>query len=226
MPGNAYCKNEHNGRVTIIIDPVFNGSPLQLSDKYYINEHGDTLYIDLFRFYITNLKLSSGNMFVPDTNGHLVDAEDKETLTFHIDNVPAGKYTSLHFVVGVDSIANTSGANGGDLDPSKGMYWAWNSGYIMAKLEGHSNVCKTFHHGFEFHIGGYMSPYNAARTVQIQLRNSIDIGTGSNPVIHIKANAAAWFKGNLNLSEFNSVVIPGKEANIIADKYARMFSTE
>lgn len=211
-------------KVTIIIEPVFNGTPLQLTDKYYINEHGDSLFIDLFRFYITNLELYAGDLKVKDANAHLVDAENTATQTFSVAGIASGSYTSVRFTLGVDSIANKSGANSGDLDPTTGMYWAWNSGYIMAKLEGRSKVCKTLHHAFEFHIGGYMPPYNAARLVELQLPKGAMVTNESNTTIRIKADAAAWFSGKLDLATFNNVVIPGKEANLIADKYARMFS--
>ena len=209
--------------ITITIEPVYNGQSLKLSDKCYVNEHGDSLFIDLFRFYITNLKLS-GTSSILDSNSHLVDAEQKVSHTFPISNINTGSYTSLSFTIGVDSITNTNGANNGDLDPSKGMYWAWNSGYIMAKLEGHSKVCKTLHHVFEFHVGGYMPPYNAARTVNIKLPVHVNSGNGKNVVIRITADAAAWFHGNIDLAKTNNIVIPGKEACKMADNYAKMFS--
>ena len=214
------------GSVTVVIEPVFNGQPLKLADQYYVNEHGDTLFIDLLRFYVTNLKITTGALIVADSNSHLVDAEDAATLSFVVSSVPAGSFTTLQFMVGVDSVANTSGANSGDLDPSKGMYWAWNSGYIMAKLEGHSAVCKTLHHAFEFHIGGFIPPYNAVRNVKLKLAEPMAILNGCNTIIKIKADVAAWFKGNVDLSKFNDVVIPGKEANVVADKYAQMFSID
>jgi len=214
------------GRITIIITPVFNSKPLKLSNQYYVNENGDTLYIDLFRFYMTNFSVTDAQSFkeyqCQDSN-HLIDAEDTATEKFSL-TVPAGEYGELSFIAGVDSIANTSGANSGDLDPVKGMYWAWNSGYIMAKLEGHSKVCKTLHQAFEFHIGGYMPPYNTARGVSLELPHTITVKAGGNTIIRVKANAAAWFSGLLDLSTTNDITIPGKEAAMMADNYAQMFT--
>jgi len=211
------------GTVTIVVEPVFNGAPLQLADKYYVNEHGDTLYIDLFRFYITNLMISQGVNVAKDVNSHLVDAEYKESCCFKV-SVPEGSYEYVEFTVGVDSVTNTNGANGGDLDPVKGMYWAWNSGYIMAKMEGRSSLCKTRHHAFQLHIGGYMPPYNAARQVNIRLPKTAVVRDGAKTIIHIKADAAVWFKDKLDLGKTNEIMIPGKDACLIADKYAQMFS--
>jgi len=224
LPCFGYAQNKP-GQVRMIVAPVFNRQPLQLATQFYVNGHGDTLFIDRFRFYVTDIgfmNILTGKHFLCNDCAHLVDAEDTATTTFST-NVPDGSYDVVTFVVGVDSIANTNGANGGDLDPVNGMYWAWNSGYIMAKMEGRSEVCNTLHHAFEFHIGGYTTPYNAARVVTLQLPHAIQVADNSNTVIKINADAAAWFKG-FGLAEKNSVLIPGKEANIIADNYAKMFS--
>jgi hypothetical protein len=210
-------------KVRIVIRPIYNGKPLKTGNQYYVNALGDTFNIDVFRFYISNMSFTDGTTTI-SSNSHLFDVDDTGTYTYTI-SIPPGTYSSLQFVVGVDSIANTSGANEGDLDPVKGMYWAWNSGYIMAKLEGHSKACKTLHQAFEFHIGGYMPPYNTARKVVLNIPELIDIGKHYLPVIPLNADVAAWLN-DIDLSQVNSVLIPGKEAMTMADKYAKMFSIE
>jgi hypothetical protein len=204
--------------ITVLVKPVFGGEPLHLADKQYITPHGDTALIDAFRFYMTHIGMGASSK----TTDKLIDAEDTTTTRITL-NVAAGEYDKLSFVVGVDSIDNTNGANSGDLDPAKGMYWAWNTGYIMAKVEGRSAVCKTVHHAFEFHIGGYMPPYNAARQVSLPLPASLHLEKGSSATITLTADVAAWFAGDLNLSTLNSILIPGKPAAAMADKYATMF---
>jgi len=232
----SFCQVENLGRVTVFknsdtdkvlieLIPVFNGKPLKLTNQYYINAHGDTLYIDAFRFYMANISFT-GHRNALNTNSHLYDAADSDTYAFIIKNIPPGAYSNLQFTLGVDNIANTSGANGGDLDPAKGMYWAWNSGYIMAKLEGRSKVCKTLHHAFQFHIGGYMPPYNAARVVTLKLPASFTIGRSGIPCISLKVDVAAWFSGDFDLAKVNDIAVPGKEAAMMADKYAKMFSID
>jgi hypothetical protein len=66
---------------------------------------------------------------------------------------------TLEFSIGIDSLTNVSGAMGDALDPVNGMYWAWQSGYINFKIEGKSKICKTRNNVFQFHVGGYASPY-------------------------------------------------------------------
>ena len=216
-------------------------------DKYYVDGHGDTLTIETVKFYLTHVALGmlppppgrpvSSVATIPSVHqlnpavykigieikkSFLFNAEDSNAYSFTADAI--GDFNGILFTLGVDSADNTSGANEDALDPINGMYWAWNSGYIMAKLEGRSNVCHTLHHAFEFHIGGYMPPYNTARAVHLDLPQPVTVKNGENVLIKINADVAAWLKGNLDLSRINSIVIPGKEASLMADKYAQMFS--
>lgn len=212
----------HAASLSIHIRPVFAGKPL-VADEQYINSHGDTFTVETFRCYLSNFSLVPTGHQKPyaATGTFLVDLDKPASFIISLD-VPADEYSELQFIIGVDSAANVSGANAGALDPAMGMYWAWNSGYIMAKLEGKSNVCKTLHHAFEFHIGGYLSPYNAAR--QVILPYKVNVVANGNNDLYIDADIAAWFAGGVDLSVTNSVLIPGKEACAVADRYAKMFS--
>lgn len=205
--------------VTIQVKPVYGKEPLRIADKCYTTPHGDSAFIDAFRFYMTHINLGNNSK----TADKLIDADDTATTRITL-NVPPGDYSQLSFVLGVDSADNTNGANSGELDPAKGMYWAWNTGYIMAKIEGRSPVCKTVHHVFEFHIGGYMPPYNTARTVRLALPSPLHLQKGDAAAIILTADAATWFSDNLDLAATNSILIPGKAAAAMADKYALMFS--
>lgn len=214
------------GTLKIVVQPMFGDEPLKLETKTYVNAHGDSLNIDEFRFYVSRIIFSgTGISTVEKESYHLIDAEDKTTQTIYIKNVAAGNYAKINFIIGVDSMANVSGANGGDLDPVKAMYWAWNTGYIMAKMQGRSGVCKTLHHAFEFHIGGYLPPYNAARNVNLQV-TGLNVEAGKETTVYIKADAAAWFANpeTIDLSKVNEVNMPCKAAMMMADNYSDMFS--
>lgn len=209
-----------NDTITIEVLPTFNGKPLVLEKERYITENSDSIYIDRFRFYISAVKLYYSNniQFEEKNSYHLIDAEDQEKLKFTVNGVPKGKIERIDFCLGVDSLTSVSGALSGDLDPVNGMYWAWNSGYINAKLEGKSSSCKTLHNAFEFHIGGFLSPNQTIRKISVLLNQSSE----NQNKITLKANAATWFK-NINLAKTNSVVIPGTEAINIANNYIKMF---
>ena len=81
------------------------------------------------------------------------------------------RFNTIAFNLGIDSITNVSGAQGGDLDPTKGMYWAWQSGFINIKLQGTSNSCPPPKNEFEFHLGGYQYPFNSLQTIILKTGN-------------------------------------------------------
>lgn len=200
------------------IVPYFGQERVEMA-KQYVNAAGDTLTIDVLRFYISGLRFtfSDNSVYEEKSSYHLYDMEDSERWKFAIKNVPTGEIKKIEFSIGVDSLMSVSGAMGGDLDPVNGMYWAWNSGYINAKMEGTSSSCKTLHHAYEFHIGGFMPPFQTIRNVIIEPKKPL------NSDIVLKADASAWFSG-LELKNTNSIMIPGAQAVIMADKYSTMFS--
>lgn len=104
--------------------------------------------------------------------------------------------------MGIDSTTNVSGA-GGDLDPTKGMYWTWQSGYINFKLEGKSNLCKTRNNEFQFHIGGYLFPFSCVQTIQLDLKPTEE------PVIIIDIKKLL---APIDLSKQNQIMNTGLDA--------------
>jgi len=213
-----------SGSVKVVIQPMFNNELLKLETKQYVNAHGDSLYIDEFKFYLSCLKLTQGShTWAEKESYHLIDAADESSYIIYLKDVPAATYDDLDLLIGVDSIVNVRGANDGDLDPIKGMFWTWNTGYIMAKLQGTSNACKRLHHAYEFHIGGYLPPNNAARSVKLDIAG-LKVEPGKESIVYIKADAAEWFKSPdvIDLSMMNEVNMPGKNAMRIADNYKDM----
>jgi hypothetical protein len=207
--------------VEVEIKLSFSGKQLQLSTSSLITRSNDTLIVERLRYYISGIKLlmTDGSEYVETNSYHLIDAEEKQSLNFPLNAVPAGNIASITFNIGVDSLASVSGALEGDLDPVKGMYWAWNSGYINLKCEGKctSNVSEK-NTTFEFHIGGYLKPNYALRTITLPLRATKTTGR----TIEIESDLSLWLN-EMNFKKENSVMGPGKEAMLIADRYSGMF---
>lgn len=217
---SAATGTEPENTLVIKVKPVFGSKELVLEKEKYVTAAGDTVFIDRFRFYVSALTLTfeDGTVYREKNSYHLVDAEEAARMTITLTNVPKGKISSLDFSVGIDSLESVSGALDGDLDPVYGMYWAWNSGYINAKLEGRSKSSTAVHNEFEFHIGGYLSPNKTLRKVHL----SCNAEGNNNGNILLLADTESWFR-NLKLSETSSIVIPGKEAVKMADSYMYMF---
>ena len=210
------------GTLVLSINPQFAGQPLVLGEQLYYTSRGDSLYVDVFRYYLSSVQLLGKPVdYQEDNTCHLVDAEDSSSQTIVLKNVPAGRYASLVFYVGTDSLANVSGAMGGDLDPTLGMYWAWNSGYINVKIEGRSNACNTLHHAFTFHIGGYMPPHQTLRRVELPL-NKLKIRAGETTSVRVNADLEQFFS-SIELKNRNQLMIPGKEAARLADGFTEVF---
>lgn len=151
----------------------------------------------------------------------LVDEAD--SLSKIIDlSLPAADISSIQFLLGVDSIRNVSGIQTGALDPMKGMFWTWNSGYIMAKLEGTSESSTIGGHYFTYHIGGFKGENNVLKTITLLIPETKE----SVQEIHITADINTWFKNksDIKISETPVCHMPGALAKKIADNYSAMFS--
>lgn len=179
-------------------------------DKKYCSKNKDTIYFNEIKFYISNIKIKYiDNSIDSEKNSyHLIDLANPETLSIKLSKKNK-EINKLIFNIGVDSIASTSGALSEDLDVTNGMYWAWQSGYINFKIEGKSNSCKTRKNKFQFHIGGYLSPYYSMRTVEIPIKNL----TNNYKIIFDLGNLFS----KISLKETNSIMIPGKDAMKFSD---------
>lgn len=203
----------------------FRNQPLLINHSY--SSKTDTLEISVLKFYISELELhyKDGTTHQEQNSFHLIDASDKNSQFINLPNKK--DLIKVRFNIGIDSTSSVSGALSGDLDATKGMYWAWQSGYINMKIEGKSTSCKTRKNAFQFHIGGYMKPYYALKEVNINFNDNDNDNDNINKCneISIKIDVSKLFK-SINLSETNSVMIPGEKAMQIADLSVKMFSSE
>lgn len=165
---------------TILLDFSFraNGTDILLGTPFELTQEADSAQVDMLRFYTGNLALfnDAGKSAQLEEQWHLIDASDQNSLhfTYEVDASTHG----LTFQLGVDSLTNDAGVHGGALDPTKGMYWAWQSGYINFKLEGSSKNCPASDGGFTYHIGGFLNGLDASRKVELSLRRDAQISLG------------------------------------------------
>jgi hypothetical protein len=211
--------------VTIRFRHKAGSQELVLFNKTYTNPFGEPITITRFKYYISHIRVGGAGQKERILSGKtfLIDEADSasKTLVFTTD---AAAFQTLSFEIGVDSILNVSGVQTGDLDPLKGMFWTWNSGYIFAKMEGVSDSAHAPAHSFSWDVGGYKSPSPAARTVQLTL--PAELSAASNPVIVIDADLLKWFNTThaIKISQHPFCHQAGNLAMQIADNYANMFS--
>lgn len=216
------------GDVTINFEHSVKNQPLTFNTEYTTNS-GEPYSVKTFRYYVHDIKLVNtlGTSLLLTSDYFLIDESDPSSKTLTL-KAPVDSYNAITFTLGVDSIDNVSGAQAGALDPAKGMFWTWSSGYVMAKLEGSSPVIVGPTNNFSYHIGGFKSPYAVIKyiTLPIQSPYSLDLKKGSNINIHLNADINTWFSrvNPIELAINPACHAPGELAKKIADNYEGMFS--
>ncbi|MEO6832154.1 MAG: MbnP family protein [Chitinophagaceae bacterium] len=233
------CKKNDNNNNTPATDTnkvhleffnVVGGSNLNLNDEWYKNENGDSFTVSKVNYYISNIKLNGSNgttSYTEPESYHLVEQSGAlDQTSFDLYGVPYGKYSSVTFMIGVDSIRNVSGAQTGALDPANGNFWSWNSGYIMLKFEGNSPKSNAVDNKLEFHCGGFTGANNTLKTVTLNFPTEIEVTKSGVPHVHLQADILKLFKGanTIDFSQMNTIHMPGPNAKILSDNYANMFS--
>ncbi len=199
----------------INFDFVFNNDKLELGKKF-ISKSNDTLEISSLKFYVSNFNLEFDDESTLSNDGiYLLDIEKtSNSIAIKLNKEGKGKIINkVTFSVGIDSLTNVSGALEGDLDPTKGMYWAWQSGYINFKMEGKSKNCLTPKNKFQFHIGGYLSPFETIRQISVFPRKK---------EVLVKVDVSKLFS-EIKLSDNNSIMIPGEKAVLMANLVTKIF---
>ncbi len=189
-----------------------------LTDSVYFMDDKSPIKFETLKFYISGVQLFMNTELVwrEKESFHLCGT-DSDNKKIHL-SIPASlEFTRLTFNLGIDSLTNVSGALGGDLDPTKGMYWTWQSGYINFKLEGKSEKCKDPKKEFQFHLGGYSGPNKSLQTISL---NSV-----YKKEIEIKVDLKQ-FVNSIDLSKQHHIMSLGQAAVILSQAAAKCFSTQ
>ncbi len=204
--------------VVVNFNAVYNSQKLQFdSVQYLVPNTTDSVTFTNLKFYISNIVLLNNKkkVFVEKNSYHLIDVTNNKDLQFVLKVPSTLHYNNIKFDLGIDSATNASGVHGKDLDPIKGMYWAWHSGYINFKLEGNSKLCNTRNNAFEFHLGGFQYPYNALQKIVLKVEAKKDINIDADIYKFLSA---------INLSNTNQIMTPGKQAVELSKAASTIFS--
>jgi hypothetical protein len=213
-----------SGKVMVTIGGYAGATPLLYGDVY-TNAAGEKFKVSLFRYYLTNLVLEGeGNTpdYVQPESYYLIDHSEAEGVySFVLNNVPSGKYRSIRYTIGVDSLRNVSGAQTGALDPAAGMFWTWSSGYIQFKVEG---TLVNPAGEFIYHVGGFQGPFNPLSTSTTVFNQSLLISTGVTKKLNLKADVLEVFNTPAVWEISSVLTIINSDANSkqLANNYADM----
>jgi hypothetical protein len=198
------------GQLRII--PSWDNKALEL-EQVYLTENKDSISFSTLKMYFSDFRFReklSGGITEIDTL-IFYDLADSSTHVF-FKNLEISNYDDVSFTLGLDSSKNVSGELENAYDPLLGMYWAWNTGYINLKIMGESNAVPTNSHEFEFHLGGYRSPFATAQTIQVDLNDQ-----------YIYFDLEKLFSESINLTKNHHIMLPCKDAFLISQGLSACF---
>jgi hypothetical protein len=140
----------------------------------------------------------------------LLDLADSSSLDQQMSRSVNNKISLLF---GIDSAIQVGGVGTGALDPLRGMYWTWQTGYVQWKMEGAIRV-DGLESPLELHLGGF----DGATKAQAMLSDYVIYPT-TNSVI------AQW-----DISPFLAEVVRRKKFGVmspspIAREYCRIIAS-
>lgn len=198
--------------------PFFQHSKIEL-DAVVPLVTGDSVVFSTLKFYLGQFKfLKNGAIIFRDDRYHLVDLEIENSEIIHFELPRSLQFDSLQFNFGVDSLTVVSGAMGGDLDPTRGMFWTWQSGYIHFKIEGYSSRCTAPLGNFQFHLGGYLPPHQTVQTVKVPLGNR-----SLNPALRLDLTP---FFENINWEKKQGIMSPCADAVFLSKLLGQSFYSD
>lgn len=211
-----------SGALQIEIEHRFGNAPFALNSNY-ITENNDTLSFTMVKYYVTNVQLKNtdGETFFLPESYYLINLDEGIEAMLTIDSIPAGTYTEISFLVGVDSTRNVSGAQTGDLSQTNDMFWSWNSGYIFVRMEGTSQLAQSG--SFVYHLGGFSGANSAIQKRTFDLSaEPLQISDAGTPLMHFITDLRAAFSGQnaLDPASIPAIHMPGAAAKSAATKFA------
>lgn len=219
--------------LTIRFKPVvkFDSVNMYFDTTTYTNPWNESFVVNNFKFYIRAIRLTNTNtgkaFEVAADKYFLVDFRDSLSSLVKVGILPS-TYNRLSFILGVDSLHNVSGAQTDALDPAKGMFWTWTTGYIFAKLEGTSPSSGAAGKRFMYHIGGFKTGEDVNKDIQLlfPFGTGVSMADGKNTEITVTADVFDWFNSphDIRISKLPTIMTPGVEARQVADNYSKMFT--
>lgn len=201
-----------------------NGKPVELNSTTYTANNGEEYTIKKLRYYFSNFMLKGNPVQEEMNNYQLIDHARKTT--FSIPVLP-GQYTRIEWLLGIDSLRHCSGAQEGALDPMNDMFWTWNTGYVVFKLEGTSAASTADRNRIEHHIGGFRFGQNVSTPLAFDFPQNqpLEIVAGKTTEITLQLNLDRYWKSKVEISIQQEPVctVPDALAQKIASNFPYLF---
>lgn len=242
-------KETNNGEFELKLEHVWkykhgemiHESDFELNKMFLQSDINDSVKISKLKYYISNITLTKlGGQEYKHEGYYLVNIEEGTMPKLTIKDIPNAEYIGVSFLLGVDSVKNVSGAQAGDLSPSKEMFWNWNTGYIFTKIEGSRKdvksddiVVKTeatsgmeMGDNFVYHIGGFSGENNALQTVNFSFGETVKINQSAKPSVHLMVNVSKVWSDGVQFTDYKMVHMPGTKAKKISKSFSSAFELD
>lgn len=205
-------------KIVLSFNAMLNGKTLVLKQGqyYYLNE-SDSVTLNNFKFYIGEIQLINEDKVVYQDKGqyYLMNLLDSGQNSIPLSPPQSCSFNRIRFFLGTDSLLNSAGVMGGDLDPVQGMYWIWQSGYINFKIEGNCNLSPAPRQEFIFHVGGFQSPFGTYRT--------LEFNCDPKEKLNVRFDLSKWIM-SCGLEKRAYLMSPGINAKELSQLAANCFS--
>ncbi len=208
---------EGKQEVVLHLMPRFQQEGLQLNQYYHLPS-GDSVLISGLRFYLSHIQLWNDSFTIGSAlkTHYLIDAANPASQKVNVLFNSDLKFNTIRFTIGIDSATNYRGASEGELDPTNGMYWTWQSGFINFKLDGRSNLSSSRNKEFSLHLGGYRYPFISQQQCSIAVNKST-----ADIKLYIQLDQLL---GQLKWEQMSQVMSPGKTAVELSKVLPKIFN--
>ena len=199
-------------------DQALELEPAGSTDYRYTTGSGQVFNLSTLRYYISGVRLEGPDGAVYEdvmnvsanadevTGYYLVQEGEADSHFISLQDVPAGEYDKITFILGIPEEGMNGGAGGGILDPAAGAwFWNWNAGYINLGMEGTAAASPqerverdgfvTEAHSFALHVGGWKEVdssvpnserfVNNIKTVTLDFGSRVTVSADLTPEAHI-----------------------------------------
>ncbi|MEC7265090.1 MAG: MbnP family protein [Bacteroidota bacterium] len=224
------------GTVHIEFDNSMAGDDLLLGTSSYTNSQSETLTISRLNYIVSNFRLidADGNVFTyPKDQSYFITSEENGNTEVVLTNIPAGKYVSITFGIGVDQEKYLQGAEGqGDFlteAENTEMMWSWQAGYKFLNFEGtFTSATVADPTDFKIHMGSHGSSLDNYKETSLSLGTEALVSNELNPIIHLVVDANNILDGEnkISLTEQSVIMVSEEKSPKIAVNTSKMFSVD
>ncbi|CAN5612945.1 hypothetical protein BH23THE1_BH23THE1_11470 [soil metagenome] len=220
-------KFDGNAQIKLVMEHEFNNQDFRADTitVYNLSEGVEVTFIN-FKYYFSNIKLKDdkGTWWSDPDSYYIIDATvSKPAIQLQI---PPGKYIEISYTIGVDSLRNFSGAQGGALSPSNGMFWSWQTGYIHMISEGQSPQIDRPNKNFIHHLGGFLDPFNIVKVITSTMPKPLIIEDDTPQEILMGIDVSKLYDNESNtfsIPDITNIHTPGENAFKLSQNFPTMF---